>query len=681
MYKWMQKNNRKLLAVFAVGLMIAFVIPQFGQKNLTPSEVELGSIGTQKITAADIQHARNEWGFLRSQVFIPARQPGQQPIPVAAFIFGSAAFEQIERHDKMFYLLKKEAEQMGVSVSQSELAAFLAEVNVRLADGRLVLVENLGNDNELADAVKQSLASLLLVKNAFDRGTSVSKISTPVLNQQMARNAQEIKLQLIDFASADFVEKVAAPDAAALKKHFDEFADKFSQDPDRKANPFGFGYRYPDRVKFQSIGISRDELRKAVRASKTDYDWEVEAQRYYKKNSHEFPTTAPTSRPTTTPTDAFSLGSGGPTTRPFAEVKDEAIDKVINPLADKLGQQVQTRIAAILGADWNNYRAELKKLNGPSTAPATLLSSYGVPYDSVEYLQKLADDIAKQFKVVPVVSSMGERFLSEEDLGKLPGIGRAYTFIQLSDRLRSEIPALSRIQPFGNQSLVPFPLYATQLAAPLMDAKLAEETGEGLALFEPSRPVDSMDGTTYIFRLTAAEKSHKPADMNEMATTVEVDLRNKLAFDAATDSANKALEVARGGGIRAAAASTGKIAVETGWIRGSTQIPFTGYTVSANSMPDFIDGAFKLLAVAAKDSSKPVVGLIALPRDGKVVVAQLADVRSDLTPEQMFEESTLLSRQIAQQLQGAMYGQWFAYDNVVNRTGFKDVMATTNSAE
>src|SRR5436305_1287416 len=33
------------------------------------------------------------------------------------------------------------------------------------------------------------------------------------------------------------------------------------------ADPFGFGYKYPDRVKLQYISISRDEVRKGIRAA------------------------------------------------------------------------------------------------------------------------------------------------------------------------------------------------------------------------------------------------------------------------------------------------------------------------------------------------------------------------------------------------------------------------------
>ena len=88
-------------------------------------------------------------------------------------------------------------------------------------------------------------------------------------------------------------------------------------------------------------------------------------------------------------------------------------------------KQVAAKISNTMIGDNGVYRAALRGGTGttaPSTMPATALH---VPYDSFDYLQKLAQEVQKEFKVLPTVASMGESFLTEKQLQKLPGIGES----------------------------------------------------------------------------------------------------------------------------------------------------------------------------------------------------------------------------------------------------------------
>src|SRR5688500_7803220 len=102
---------------------------------------------------------------------------------------------------------------------------------------------------------------------------------------------------MLDFTTAKYLDAAKAQPITAeqLNAHFDKYADTVAGDAS-DANPFAFGYKYPDRVKLQYVAITRADVRKVVEASKTAYDWEVEARKYHRQNQAEFkpdPTTQP----------------------------------------------------------------------------------------------------------------------------------------------------------------------------------------------------------------------------------------------------------------------------------------------------------------------------------------------------------------------------------------------------
>jgi hypothetical protein len=653
MYKIMQKYNRKLLAIVMVFLMIAFVIPQFSRQR-TPSDIAAGYVGTESITQENVRNSHYYWEILKGgdpRSGIPGvavqdfnQETGQPTLTPLGQKLGAAAVNEIDKHSTMFVLLQKEAEQNGATVAERDLDAVLGEIQVHLPDGRNVLYDNVRN-TEMGDQVRNAVRSFLLVNSSFDQALSMIKVSQPLLQNRMARELQEIKLNLVEFNNKEYADKVAPPTPEQINEQFNKYADNLAGTGDPKTNPFGFGYKYPDRVKVAYIGVSTNEIKKAIRSSKSEYDWDVDAQKYYKKNQSEFASTQPA---TTKPGDALSLGgsskpSTNPTTRPFAEVRDTIVEDLIRPEATKLENQIQSRITSQMREDWNAYHAAMTK--SATTAPSSAL---GVPYDSPEYLSKLAADVQKQFKVVPVVQTLADKFRTADELKEIPGIGSADAM-------------------FGQQFL-PFNIYATALAAPFGKNALSEALPQ-IQKFEPSRPLtDSASDTTYIFRIIDADPAHKPADSRDVLQKIEEDLRTQQAYDLAKADAQKLTDAAKSGSLRAAAIAAKKSVISPSYIRGEGALP-TDVPVSSNSRATFIEQAFDMLADATTD--KTVVKVIGLPRDSKVFVAQLADVRRiPMFAGQSLEPAVV--RDIMAQLGRDMYAEWYKYDALVARTHFVD---------
>src|SRR5688500_5286853 len=334
MYNFLRKNNKKLLAIFAVGLMIVFVLPSTFQPGQGGDRV-LAHVGDDPLRASQILQAEREWKLLSELRAGPRSRfmgqlpftfrlgwnemselelmQGRPPVPVRA----------IETDPRLFLLLQEEARRMGVTVNNDQLQEVLINELPRM------------NDRDTQQLLESAVRNFMLVQNAFERAASVIKVSEPVRRHALAQQMQALDLRVVEFASTEFGTSVPAPTTQQLEEHFKRYADTPRNAAAATTNPFGFGYRYPNRVKLQYVAVPRAEVRKAVDASREPYQWEVDAQKYYQQNLKQFPVT----QPSTAPADAFTLGATtpattGPTTRPFAEVREEVKNRIIVPEAE-----------------------------------------------------------------------------------------------------------------------------------------------------------------------------------------------------------------------------------------------------------------------------------------------------------------------------------------------------------
>jgi hypothetical protein len=659
----MQKYSKKLMAIFGVLLMIVFILPTTMKNQMGHGEAMVGSIGKEKVTVADVSSAQSRWQALQSQIFFAYQPyPGArvQLAPMAYRILGpldSPALGQViqqlnaSNHRPMFYLLLREARAMGARVSEDDLRAELSQVYVKQADGKPAAVEDL--PEEPRTMTEQAVTDLLMIREAFTLASNAAKVSQPLAQNELAKRDQQIKLHLIDFAASDYMAQVAPPTTQALQQQFDKYADMVSAEFNPlNSDPFGFGYKYPDRVKIQFIGVPRDQVRKVVKSTpppgavvqantpeEAEYLWNVEAQKYYRRHLEEFATSQPA---TSQPSTQLSMKPAA-TTRPFAEVRSEILERLIEPEVDKLANSIQTRITSALANDFQAYKTAHPTTASATSAPTTAAAA---GYASFDYLKNLAAQIQRETKVLPTVASYDERFLNEKDLAALPGIG--------SSTLKTRDESLA------------FNVYATQFPA-----AFHPNAPEPLQLLQPSRPLTALDQSLYTFRISAADPSHRPANLQEVAAEVEKDLKTKAAYDLALEAAKSAQSLAKDAGLQPAAVKLQRTVQETTYFGSDAAI--TGYAVSPGSEQTFTTAAFKLLADAAKDRSA-VIGLIELPRDRKAVVAQLADVRllPGLTADALPQEQIRAMRDLRMALRQTMSRDWFTYSNVLSRTGFHD---------
>ena len=656
MYRFIQKHGKKLLAVFSAFLMVSFAASGMLTGGGRGHNPVVGRIGSEKIRGHDVFVARQQWQLLN-------RLNDRNGRRLSAAL-GPEIEAEMSRNPVLFLLLQKEAEQLGVTVSNDNLQSMLANNPTLLT-----------TDPDRNEEINRAVRSLLLVVNSAQRAGSVIKVTEPMVKQQLAELGQSITLNLVDFTTAKYIDQAKAkePTAEELKAHFQKYGDQVAGQVS-EANPFGFGYKYPDRIKIQYIVVPTSDVRKVVEGSKTPYQWDVEARKHYRQNQSQF-----RAEPTTQAAKPFDLTAPAsrPTTKPYEEVQQGIKDQLIKAETDKRMTAIRERLASTLGADWIAYRNAVGSSSAATTQPTTAAtagalppSSQGVPYSSFEYLQKLAQQIQsiESLGVLPTAVSIADRWLTADELKKLAGIGQAHL------------------------NGVPMSDYLMSMASPFIP-ETARKDGGWLRVMEPTRPMTDTNDSIYIVRISAAEPAHRPASIAEVEQQLKSDLLTARAYELAKADATKLLEQARQQGLKSAAGD--RPIVSAGPITNRPGQVVPSLALLGEAADRFVSRAFKLVssgattqptrtastapatsAVAtaqggggAGGAGKPVQ-LIELPRDGRVLVAELGDVQAMWTDRSVPLEEAQIHRALGIRMMQGFIHAWFDYNNVVARLKF-----------
>lgn len=624
MYRFFRKNNKKLLAVFAAFLMIVFVLPT---TNLgSPPDPVVAEIGGEEIRHTELEQATVEWNVLgQTRTLVPDPSTNQlSPIPMTLLTGWLASFE-INDHPELFLVLWKEAEQMGVTVDPDRVESIMTN-----------RMDQSQNDPAYLDTLRSAVTHALMIEGAFERVANVVKVSEPMLRRGLAHEGQEIKVNLVEFPAGVHADETLAPTEEQLKAHFEKYADVDPNQLPADHSGFAFGYQQPARVKLQYVAVPREELRTLVENAKTEYEWEVASYKHYTRNPQNYPSTQPASTQPTTQEAA------APTTRPFEEVKPDVRQALIAEETEKLAKEIESRIQSILAADWLAYRnATAGKDAQSAEAPA---SSMGVPYTSHEYLERLAQQIQKQYKFLPTVVSIAEPKWSKE-LSALQGIGLAY-----ADGLD-------------------FASYATQRAEPLLTEEEQKQAGDVLSLYEPSQPLrDFATNSFYFFRLTDAQKAQRPASLDEVRAKVTEDYRIARGYETALAKAKELAKAADP--ARLSSAAEGKTVLTTGYFSNAPWATIENFALSGSAQQTFMRETFALLN-SVTDADKHPARVVELPQTGKVLVIELEDVRQRADGTMTAMNQNAIQARLMSEYFADMQRKWFSYEEAQKRTGFQ----------
>lgn len=477
MLKFFRIYQKYILAIGAVILMIAFLIPQATQM-LTPSRagMVIGRVDGEKFRQGDIETAAAEMQVLSAINPLTTLLYDQDPTTWA--------------------LAVREAERLGLSAGPAEVAQLLATLQVddaaqhrlaasmhtnvafvRNAMRHWIMVETyrglaLGETRTTplerltgAMQIAQSYGAQAFPQMANYLGQP--RLSAPILTRVIVDQESSVSGKLLVVPADKAVTDAPEPTEAELQALFEQHKDRFP------GGESGLGYRIEPRVKLEYLSIPYEAVLNTVDAD------EVEAIALYERDPSRFK-------------DAAGK------TRDYAAARQDVVKQLRDDKAQAKIDLMVRRARAIL-QEAPEFR-HLPEQNGYKVLPEG--------YAPLS-LRVVADKIEEEFGVRPVVRFHRDAWLSVRELITLEGLGLS----SLADR--------------GGVFFADYLLSAKEMDPPAENPL----TGLRLQVNVVSQPMRSTDGSRQLFRLVAAEPDHAPANLDAVRDKVVADARRLAAFE------------------------------------------------------------------------------------------------------------------------------------------------------
>jgi hypothetical protein len=187
-------------------------------------------------------------------------------------------------------------------------------------------------------------------------------------------------------------------------------------------------------------------------------------------------------------------------------------------------------------------------------------------------------------------------------------------------------------------------------------------------VWQPSQPLTNSGKIAYVFRLTAAEPAHAPADMTPLLAQVTKDWRIAQAYEQAKQAATKLAASAKTLGLAQASRTAGVPMITTGLFSPGSSRAIQGYQLTdMTALHDLGQAARKLLEQASQEDAHPSTQF-ELPTVQRAGVAELATAQLE-APEARAQYEVVVNER--QTNMAKLAADYFAYDAVVGRLSYK----------
>ena len=629
MIKVIRRHQKKFLAGLTIFSMVAFLVNRGSSGQGSSSDREYGTVLGKPIYTSDLAEARAELQALSRSVRLTGEDG--QPRSILAFL-GPEVSQEIVSKPEWFLMLSREADAANIQADRDEVESIMVND----------VPKDVDRDSDLYAAARAGVVDLLKIFIRFQQLESAVKVSKPMLDSMLARYGESLSVNLVQVNGSDFLAKVPPPTTQQVQDQFTAFASFSPHKPVPTTNPFGFGYKLPMRSKIQYLRISTDEVAAAVIATKSTYDWEVAARKYFLNNPQEF-TKPATTNPTTAPS-----GAAQPAIQlTFDQAHDQVLKAIRTPLVKALMDQVQSYLTATLNADYQAYLQFCTSGKG-GVEPD---SSQGVGYSTFTYVSKLIDTVKSRFNVAIHGSEMPD-YLSTEQIGGILGIGT------------------TKLTEFVDKQALAY-----------LDLVSKKDPSAPAILMKPSLPLPGSEDQTNVssivfVRLAGVKPSEAPADMTGIRSQVEADVRTAAAFKLAQAQAAALQSAARQGNLAIAAIAAGKTIIP---LQGENAISMYSndikgvYPPLGDSGPSFSKQAFDMMGTYDPRTNPHPVQTIELPEQDRLFVAQLTDVTASWDAESYYRTALEYAGEATSAQNRKLSEDWFNYDAVVQRVGFKPI--------
>ena len=320
--KWFRKNNKKVMAVVVIVIMIGFVggsyISQLSQKRRTGLHRTVAYFAeNKKITNYDLSLARRELDILRAlRADVLLSNQDLRGILLGELLFteqrtSPALINHIKQRIRTYQyrisdkqindiyrrsvpssiywmLLKNEAQLAGLRVPNEQAGELLGKVIPQLFNGQ-TYSQRIGSLINQYGLPQQQLltifSQLLAVMQYAQMICSNEDVTSSQITQAIATEQESVDVELVEFDPAVFASSIENPASSIEQEHFEKYK-KFLPSNVSDENPYGFGYKLPDRVQLEYIVVRLDGVRTLI-TPPTNQEKEDYYQRYREQSFTE----------------------------------------------------------------------------------------------------------------------------------------------------------------------------------------------------------------------------------------------------------------------------------------------------------------------------------------------------------------------------------------------------------
>jgi hypothetical protein len=523
--KWLRKNNKKIMAVVVIVLMVGFIGGSALSYLLNPGKGDkaaLGYYGNHKVRIYDREVARQELeilqsigvpralqnsyaGLLLSQLLFPSERisgdlaaTAQRAVQQNAYRVSNRQLADIFNERSSFspeilwILLRDEAlaagMHAGIEEARSNLSSMLDPKNG--GPGYARGMQNLVNRYRIPeDEVLRAFGKLMAVFEYGDYICANENMTTAQLRHLVSAEGEGLDAEFVQFKASDFVDKQMVPSESDMQAQFEKYKAMLAGQVS-EANPFGFGYKLPDRIQAEYIVVKLDDIQTIVKKPTRQ-----EAETYYQQNRE-------TQFTTQVPTDPNNPKS--PTkqqVQSYSEVADSILKQLAQEKVAAKAEQILTEARDLADVRLPASSSDTNEPNATTLKP--LAGNYG----------EIAQKLSEKYKISVLSGRTG--FVTAADIQSDKQFGRLRLASGAGASSISASQALFSVSDLGDRAIVLLSSPATKMyrtIGPLRDA--------------------GMTGVMAVARVINVEKAAEPANLNVAYSITTMTLSNTSKEDA-----------------------------------------------------------------------------------------------------------------------------------------------------
>jgi len=323
--KWFRKNNKKVMAVVVIVIMLGFVggsyLSYLGRARSGLHRAVAHFLDGREITNNDLRVASRQLDVLRAlRAENVLRAQDMQGIALSELILAeqsgrggsSAVINHIRRtiaqnqyrisnkaisglyqrsvpSTAYWLLLKNEAQRAGVRIARVDAGRLLANAIPQLFEGATYgqVFGSLLRQGMSEDEVLTAFADLVAILQYAHLICSNEDVTIRQIMHTASRENETITMEFVKFDSDVFGKPLAEPNEETMIAHFNKYKN-FLPSTVSPANPRGFGYKLADRVRLEYLAVKLDEV-----ASIAKPPTHEETEEYYRQNKNLFSVQVP----------------------------------------------------------------------------------------------------------------------------------------------------------------------------------------------------------------------------------------------------------------------------------------------------------------------------------------------------------------------------------------------------